>query len=184
MLTIRQLQKINSIEKNENITNYYKVISIDAIVNGNTFAISEKKTYSECQKTCEKVKTYIQTLSDAPFSKYIKTKNGWYLMETDFNKLSAGQLIELLEYDLSDADATIENMAKVLSTLSRKCKFGKFFPEKYNADNYKKRVGYFEEVDIRVAFGYTNFFLIFTEILSQTLENALEKEMNTITDRE
>lgn len=184
MLSLKQFQRIAQIETNDNLTDYYKIISIVSVARNIAFDDAEKMTFDECKKIYAALPITIKELNAVPYNHFIRIGNEWYKMETNFNKLSAGQLIELLNYEMSNDDDIIKDMHKILATLSRRCRFYKWFPERYNADNHSARAKKFLKVDVKNVFGYTGFFLVFLEILLENLRSVLAEELTTIMDKE
>lgn len=184
MLTLKQFQRIAQIEANDDLTEYYKIVSIAAVARKMKFEDAEKIPFEECKKIYAALPISIKELNDVRYDPFIRIGRDWYRMETNFNKLSAGQLIELLNYEMSNDDEIVKEMHNILATLSRRCRFYKWFPEKYNADQHQKRAKKFLNVDVKTVFGYTGFFLIFLEILLENLRSVLAEEMTSITDKD
>jgi len=183
MITLKQFQRISEIHANEELTEYYKIISAVAVAKNIPFDEVCKMPYERVRELHSKIETKFNNLQNVAYNSIIRAGGIYYQMETDFSKLSAGQLIELLNYDVSNDREIVRQMPAILATLSRRCRFYKWRPETYNAQTHSVRARHFEGVDIQIITAYMSFFLVFLQVLLENTRNALAAEMRTIMDK-
>lgn len=185
MMTLKQYQRILTILDNDNLDDYHKKLSCVAIISGMSFEEVLKLKQDHVNHIFDKVTQVHEQVKTAPIKNHITIGNSTFKMVHDFNECTAGQLIEVLNYDLNDFANINRNMQNILATLSFKCLFLKWYPESYNANDHKWRAEQFLNANIVDVMGYIGFFLGFSEILHKSLKDVLQREMrNRTTDRE
>lgn len=184
-MTLKKYQRILTILDNDNLDDYHKKLSCVAIISDITFEEVLKLSQNDVNHVFDKVTQIHEKVKKAPIKKYITIGNDTFKMIHDFNECTAGQLIEVLNYDLSDFANINKNMHNILATLSFRCLVYKWYPESYNAENHKWRAKQFLNANIVDVMGYIGFFLGFSEILHKSLKDVLQREMrNRTMDRE
>jgi hypothetical protein len=101
----------------------------------------------------------------------IKFKAGakWFVGAQYLNEMTAGQLIELMSYNVKDETLMVDSLHLIMASLCRECKYLRWAPEQYNGANHAKRAEHLRKhATIGNVWGLISFFLLISSELSKT----------------
>ena len=177
-LTIDQFQRIVAVQQVPGIS--------DADVKVNVVAIALDKTPDEVKKMkLREVAAIYKAMTDfafeqLPYKETIRIGRHYYRMTLFADQLKAGQLLELFEYDMTNEAQVVQNMHKILATLSRRCRVWKLLPEAYDGTAHAKRAEAMLQMTLRDAWGIVGFFLSLSEPLLMALATYSNKTTKTM----
>ena len=104
----------------------------------------------------------------APRIKF-RAGNKWFVGAKEINQMTAGQLIELMSYNVKDETLMVENLHLIMASLCRECKYLRWAPEPYNGKGHASRAEYLRKnATIGDVWGLISFFLLISNELSKT----------------
>jgi hypothetical protein len=180
-ITVDQLQRITSIENNAIYTDADKKIGIIAVVEELPIAKVMQRTISEVNKRYAEIKKASQDLPSLQAKRTIRVGAKWYRFEWFIDEITAGQLVELFSYDMTDEQGIIDNLHNILATLSRECRFYKWWPKAYDGKGHKARAEAMKKMSVGDVWGYAAFFLQLSEPLLTIMQKSLTAQATTTT---
>ena len=166
-LTIDQFQRIIAVEQVPGISDADLKVSVVSIVLNKTPDEVKQMSLYDVGRVYKSVQDF--GFPELPYKQKIQIGKDYYHFDLYADKLKAGQLVELFEYNMNDQNEVVQNMHKILASISRKCRVWRFLSEKYNGATHDKRAEAMKQMTLRDAYGIVGFFLR----ISQPLLNAL-----------
>lgn len=116
----------------------------------------------------------------APKIKF-KAGNKWFVGVKEINQMTAGQLIELMSYNVKDEALMVESLHLIMASLCRECLYLAWVPEPYNGKGHAMRAEHLRKhATIGDVWGLISFFLLISSELSKTMleysEDKLKKK--------
>lgn len=178
-LTIFEYQNAFAIEANKRASATQKKIELVEYF----FDVDGMKTpITEVNKKYAYIKKSVEDAKNSKAKKHINVGGRWYRVDYLFDGLTAGQLIDIMSLELGTEADVCNNMHKVMASLTRKCKFGKWFAEVYNGENFKTRAEIMLHCcKMKDVFGVVGFFLSVSESWSKNMETYLNNQSRLLT---
>jgi hypothetical protein len=180
-ITVDQLQRISSIEASRIYTPADKKLGVVAIVDGVPIAEVMRRKVLDVNKRYAEIKAASEQLPTLQAKRTIRVKAKWYRFEWFIDEITAGQLVELFSYDMTDEQGIIDNLHNILATLSRECRFYKWWPKAYDGKGHKARAEAMRKMSVADVWGYAAFFLQFSEPLLTIMQKSLTAQATTTT---
>ena len=175
-LTIDQFQRIAAIEMTADEA--IKKVAIYAVVKGISFHEAKKVSMSSLNSEVKKIESQLKSIPPIIYKERIKVNGKRYKLTLFTDKLTAGQLLEILSYNLTNEYEVIQSLHKVMATLARERAW--FGLKKYDAENHAKRAEEFRQhCTMGQVWGAASFFLMASEIFLQNIPKFLEAMMKT-----
>ena len=169
-LTIAKFQSIAAVELSDVFTQHEKRIGVLAAYHG--IEVDAVLAWP----IAKVVKVYRELIEEwnwlpelQPRAKF-KAGGKWYIGAKFVNELTAGQMIELMSYNVKDEQAMVQNLHLILASLTRECKYLRWAAEPYNGANHAKRAAHLQKhATVGDIWGLISFFLLITTELSSSL---------------
>jgi hypothetical protein len=180
-LSVSQFQRIVSIEASTIYSIADKKVGVVAIADN--VAINEvmQRSVLEVNKRYDAIQQASQELPSLQAKRTIRVGAKWYRFEWFIDEITAGQLVELFSYDMTSDATVIENLHLILATLSRECRFGKYWPKAYDGKGHSKRAEVMRQMMMGDVWGYAAFFLQLSEPLLMIMQKSLTAQTKNLT---
>lgn len=174
-LTIDQFQRLYSIESNSLLSLPEKRIGACAIVLGKTTEEIKALPHKTTSDTYKAIQHGLAKMPELKM-KHTATINGKrYKFTFRTDKLKTGQFIDMTFFDFKDENLTVQNLHKVMATLSREMTwYGTQKP--YDATTHAERAEAFRlHGKIADVWGVASFFLLASESLYKISQSYLQR---------
>ncbi len=158
-LTIDQFQRIAAIEVTAD--NASKKVAVVAVMLNLTFDEAANMPISQVNKHYKQIEAELKELPEMKFKRDIKHEGKRYRLSLYTDTLSAGQLIELMSFNMVNEYEVIQNLHKIMATLARERKWLRTL--KYNGAKHAERAEAFKSLSMAEVWGAVSFFLIASE---------------------
>lgn len=181
-LTIDQFQRIVALQAIPQKELKLK-LAVAAVVLDKPLDEVKKLPISKVNDIYRPIKSF--QLGEVNFKTRLKIDGQWYAMTLYTDQLKAGQLLELYSYNMTDEMQVVQDLHKILATLARKCRYGKWFPEKYDGGTHAQRAEVFRtKATLRDAWAVVGFFLLLSRPLLQAITTSLTQDTEKTTGKE
>ena len=180
-LTVDQFQRIVSIEGNQIYTAADKKVGVVAVADSVPIAEVMQRSVAEVNKRYVAIQRASELLPSLQAKRTVRIGAKWYRFEWFIDEITAGQLVELFSYDMTNETTVIENLHLILATLSRECRFGKYWPKAYDGKGHKQRALVMKQMMMADVWGYAAFFLQLSEPLLTIMRRSLTERSKRTT---
>ncbi len=179
-LTIEQFQSLAAIELSTVFSLHEKRIGVLAIMEGKDPDDIMKMKVSEITRKYKQIVDQWNWLPEMrPISKF-RAGNRWYHVSKEIDFMTAGQLIELMSYDVKSELKMVEDLHLILASMSRRCLWFRWVPEPYDGSSHQVRADYLRKnAKVGHIWGAISFFLLtsqeFVKITNDYFANQTQK---------
>ena len=100
-----------------------------------------------------------------------------YGLQTDFSKLSFGAWVDLEVYSSEDIEKNIPKILSLMYYPIKKWKGKKYLLEEYSDELCAETAEAFEDIPIKIWWGFSTFFLLFVEKYTENIQNSMNTKM-------
>jgi len=163
-LTIDQFQRIGAIEFSSVLGDYDKRIGVVSIVEGVDVSLVREMPAKAVLKRYKAIVSEWNALPALGYKRKFKAGGKWWIPTVFTDELTAGQLIELMDINTTDEKQLLQNLHRIMASLSREGGFMGWFPKKYDGAADAERAEFFKK-HARVGdfWGVVCFFLLSSE---------------------
>jgi hypothetical protein len=163
-LTIDQFQRIAALELSPALNDADKRVGVVAIVEGVEVAIVRDMPATALTKRYKAIVKEWNELPALAYKRKFKAGGKWWIPTVFTDELTAGQLIELMDINTSDERQLVQNLHRIMATLSREAGLFGFFPKKYDGAAHAERAEIMKRhATIGDVWGVVSFFLLSSE---------------------
>lgn len=176
-LTIDQFQRIAAIEVagDEKL----KKVAIYSVLKGITLDEAKNVKLSEVNAEYKAIEAELKNLPPLKFSNKIKVNGKRYRLSLYTDELTAGQLLELLSYPMSNEYQVIQNIHKIMATLAKERTW--FGVKKYDGAHHSDRAEMFQKhCTMGQVWGAVSFFLLASDHFLRNILTYSEAIMKTM----
>jgi hypothetical protein len=175
-LTIDQFQRIAAIEMTADEAT--RKVAIYAVVKGITLEEAQKMSIGKIIWEHKKIESQLKDIPPIAYKERMKVNGKQYKLTLFTDKLSAGQLLELLGYNLTNDYEVIQSLHNVMATLARERKWWRTLP--YDGAGHAARAEEFKKhCTMGQVWGAASFFLMASESFWKIIPKYLEAMMKT-----
>ena len=173
-LTLDQFQRIAVIEANESDEAKRKVLIVSIVDN------VDAKTLPMSQVTSryKLIEAALKNIPDLPYKDTIRIGKKRYKLTMYSDKLTAGQILEIMSFDFSDSYKALMNAHKMLASMARERKL--FRTLKYDGNKHPERAEDFKQCKMGDVWGVVGFFLKASESYLKIMTGYMEAKMKTM----
>ena len=169
-LTIDQFQRIGALEFSPVLSDYDKRLGVISVVDGVDVAIVRDMPAKALLKRYRAIVSEWNALPALGYKRKFKAGGKWWIPTVFTDELTAGQLIELLEYKTTDERQLLQDLHRIMATLSKEGGLFGFFPKKYDGSAHAERAELFKKhAKVGDVWGTVSFFLLSSEGYLQAL---------------
>jgi len=185
-LTIDQFQRIAAIEVAGD--DKLKKVAIYAVLKGIPLDEAKQAKLSEISTEYKAIEAELKNLPPLRFSNKIKVNGKRYRLSLYTDELTAGQLLELLSYPMSNEYEVIQSVHKIMATLAKERTWLRTL--KYDGAHHSDRAETFQKhCTMGQVWGAVSFFLMASDhflknILSysEAVRKTMAKELASLTN--
>jgi hypothetical protein len=155
-LTIDQFQRIAAIEATGEAS--LKKVAITAVIKNITLEEAKQLPMTEVNAEYNAIEAELKNLPELRFKQSIRLNKKRYHLSLYTDTLSAGQLLELMSFNMTDEYEIIQNLHKVMATLARERKWFRTLP--YDGAKHNERAEAFKSLTMGDVWGAVSFFLL------------------------
>jgi hypothetical protein len=155
-LTIDQFQRIAAIEATGEAS--LKKVAITAVIKNITLEEAKQLPMTEVNAEYNAIEAELKNLPELRFKQSIRLNKKRYHLSLYTDTLSAGQLLELMSFNMTDEYEIIQNLHKVMATLARERKW--FRTLAYDGAKHNERAEAFKSLTMGDVWGAVSFFLL------------------------
>jgi hypothetical protein len=175
-LTIDQFQRIAAIEMTADEAT--RKVAIYAVVKGLTLEQAQKVTLSEINQTVKHIEAELKALPPIKYKEHIKVNGTKYRLTLYTDELTAGQLLELMSYNMTNEYEVIQSLHLIMATLARERKWLRTL--KYNGSTHSDRAEAMKQATMGDVWGAASFFLMASDYFWKNIPTFLEATMKTM----
>jgi len=159
-LTIDQFQRIAAIQVNGDEA--LAKVATYAVVKGIDLEAAKRVSITEINAAYLDIEKGLKSIPALQFKERIKVAGKRYKLTLYTDSLDAGQLLELLSYDMTNEYSVIMNVHRIMATLARERTWWKVKP--YDGNTHAKRAEDFKQhCTMGQVWGAVSFFLMASE---------------------
>ena len=171
-LTIDQFQRLAAIEMSPVLSDMDKRVGVVAITEGISVELVREMQASKLTKHYRTIIDQWNELPAMQFKNRFKAGGKWWKPTLFTDELTAGQLIELMDYKTTDEKALVQDLHRIMATLTCECRFYKWLPKKYDGGGHAERASLMKNhATMGDVWGAVSFFLLSSESYLQVLSD-------------
>ena len=178
-LTIDQFQRIAAIEATGD--EQIKKVAIVAVLRGMTLDEAKQLPMTEVGNQYKAIEDEMRDLPQLRYKETFTLNKKRYKLSLFTDTLTAGQLIEIMSYDMADEYQVIQNLHKIMATLARERKWFRTLP--YDGAKHNERAEEFKQLTMKEVWGAVSFFLLASEGFTTIIKDYSEATLKMM-DRE
>jgi hypothetical protein len=175
-LTIDQFQRIAAIEMTADEAT--RKVAIYAVVKGISLDEAKKVSMTALNSEVRQIESELKALPPLKFERNIRVAGTRYRLNLYTDELTAGQLLELMSYNMTNEYEVIQSLHLIMATLSRERRW--FGVKKYDGANHAKRAELMKQATMGDVWGAASFFLMASELFLKNIPKYLEATMKTM----
>ena len=166
-LTVAQFQELTAIDPDMGALR--KKVNTVCIVDGVEQSAVERWTIEELNARAAKIDEECGALSMLPAKRVVRIGTKRYRMEWFIDQMSAGQMMELLNYQLTSDREVVANLHLLLASLTREVTwYGKTLA--YDGGKHAERAEAMKKAKMADVWGFACFFLRHSEPLLKIMQ--------------
>ena len=171
-LTIDQFQRIGAIEFSSVLGDYDKRIGVVSIVDGADVSLVREMPAKAVLKRYKAIVSEWNALPALGYKRKFKAGGKWWIPTVFTDELTAGQLIELMDINTTDEKQLLQNLHRIMATLSKEGGLFGLFPKKYDGAAHAERAELMKKhAKVGDVWGVVSFFLLSSESYLKVLSD-------------
>jgi len=175
-LTIDQFQRIAAIEATGD--EQIKKVAIVAVLKGISLDEAKSLPMTEVGKLYKAIEDEMKDLPKLQYKETFTLNKKKYKLSLFTDTLTAGQLIEMMSYEMADEYQVIQNLHKIMATLARERKWLRTLP--YDGAKHGERAEEFKQLTMKEVWGAVSFFLLASEGFMTIIKDYSEAVLKTM----
>lgn len=175
-LTIDQFQRIAAIEATGE--EQIKKVAIVAVLRKITLEEAKRLSIVVINKEYKEIEAEMKDLPKLKFQETFVLNKKKYKLDLYADRQDAGQLIEMMSYDMSSHYEVVQNMHKIMATLARERKWFRTLP--YDGAKHHERAEEFKQLTMQEVWGAVSFFLLASEGFMTIIKDYSEAVLRTM----
>jgi hypothetical protein len=175
-LTIDQFQRITAIEMTAEGAE--KQVAVYAVVNNLTLAEAKKISIGTIAPAYKRIEAELKDIPKLRYKHHMKIGKQQYRLSLYTDKLSAGQLLEIMSYNMTNEYEVVQSLHLIMASLTRERKWFRTLP--YDGANHAKRAELMKQATMGDVWGAVSFFLMASEGYMQIMQKYSEANLKTM----
>ena len=182
-LTIDQFQRLAAIELSPALNDFDKRLAVVAIADSIEIAKAKEMSATSLSKRYKEIVKEWNELPALAYKRKFKAGGKWWIPTVFTDELTAGQLVELMDIKTNDERLLVQNLHRIMASLSREGGLFGFFPKKYDGSAHAERAELFKKhATMGDVWGTISFFLLNSESYLQILTDYSKHLMTKAED--
>ena len=175
-LTIDQFQRITAIEMTAEGAE--KQVAVYAVVNNLTLAEAKKISIGTIAPAYKRIEAELKDIPKLRYKHHLKIGKQRYRLSLYTDKLTAGQLLEIMSYNMTNEYEVVQSLHLIMASLTRERKWFRTLP--YDGANHAKRAELMKQATMGDVWGAVSFFLMASEGFMQIMQKYSEANLKTM----